>query len=145
MFLLLSTLPQHSFSLLCARNSKCLVQRNKFQKYFKTQIQIFITLLIVYLYKMYIHIWESKGEKQTVRWFMFRHACIWNDNHFNGYNKLHGVLFSSAIPEMFVNSDTLHFFLGKQCTTATSPNSNLKHFQKKHTKINAKPSKNVHL
>lgn len=30
-----------------------------------------------------------------------------------------------TIPEMSVNSDTLHFFFGKQCTTATPPNSNL--------------------
>jgi len=31
-------------------------------------------------------------------------------SYFNGYNKFYGVLFNSTIPEMFVNSDTLHFF-----------------------------------
>lgn len=62
-------------------------------------------------------------------------------------------LFSSAIPEMFVNSDTLLFFFHRFCffccTTATHLPHPIEHVKKeskeaKRTKMNTKPCKNVH-
>lgn len=79
---------------------------------------------------------------------MFGHACICN---MMGYNKFLGASrksqhkVSSTIPEMFVNSNTLHF----NQTNVLQSHVCLKLLQmltfKKYIKINAKPCKYVHL
>lgn len=56
---------------------------NKSQNHLKTQstnIYNFIDSLLVQ--DVHSYFVNQKGKKQTVRWFMFRHACIWNDNLF---------------------------------------------------------------